>query len=84
MYRSGEQIREAKQQKKDWKNRWFLKGTIRNTRSCPVTPGGHLKKELAKVVNEGKVNNDIQIIEDGGKPVHCGLKVKDPLRPSGC
>ena len=43
-YRSGKQIREAKAKKKDWANTWFLKGDIKNTRSCPVTPRGVLKK----------------------------------------
>ena len=24
------------------------------------------------------------VIEDGGRPIHVGLKVRDPLRPKGC
>ena len=51
--------------------------------SCPVTPGGVLKKNLSNVINKNKVYQT-QVIEDGGKPVHCGLRVKDPLRPHGC
>ena len=84
MYRSEDDIRIAKDYKKDWVNTWFLKGSIRNTRSCQVTPGGVLKKELTKIINEGNNKHDTQITEDGGKPVHYGLMVKDPLRPSGC
>ena len=52
--------------------------------SCPVTPGGHLKRELTKTVNRGKEPGSILVIEDGGKPVHCGLRVNDPMRQKGC
>ena len=83
IYRSGDEIRREKEKKKDWPNTWFLKGDVRNTRSCPVTPGGELKKALVKAVNVGD-SRSIQVIEDGGIPIHCNLMVKDPMRPIGC
>ena len=43
LYRSGNQIREQKAQKKDWSNTWFLKNEVRSTVSCPTTPGSSLK-----------------------------------------
>ena len=79
LYRDGNQIAETKLSKKNWANTWFLKGNIKNTVSCPVTPGGVLKKELSKVINKGKTENDIQVIEDGGRPIHSGLSTGDPL-----
>ena len=47
-YRSGENIRRKKDESKNWSNTWFLKGNIKNTVSCPVTPGGILKKNLLR------------------------------------
>ena len=84
MYRSGEEIRSKKAQAKCWSNTWFLKGDVTNTVSCPVTPGGALKKQLSNVINQGKTVKNIQVIEDGGKPIHCGLSVSDPKRVKGC
>ena len=28
--------------------------------------------------------NRVLVIEDGGQPIHVGLKTRDPLRPKGC
>ena len=83
LYRNGDDIRQAKIEKCDWANTWLLKGVVKDTVSCPVTPGRILKKNLSSVINKNKVYQT-QVIEDGGKPVHCGPKVKDPLRPHGC
>ena len=44
LYWSGNQIREQKAQKKDWSNIWYLKSKVRNTVSCPTTPGSSLKR----------------------------------------
>ena len=52
--------------------------------SCPTTPGRMLKRSLDRVVNRKSEEPRIQVIEDGGIPVHCGLMVSDPIRPSGC
>ena len=82
LYRSGNQIRKAKVEKCDWANTWFLKGVVKDKVSCPVTPRGILKKNLSFVINEEVYQT--QVIRDGGKPVHCGVKVNDPLRPHGC
>ena len=30
------------------------------------------------------VNDKLLVIEDGGMPILCGLKVNDPMRPNGC
>ena len=62
--------------KKDWANTWFLQGETVNT-------GGILKKRLNTVINEGK-SKKTKVIKDGGKPIHVGLMVKDPMRPHGC
>ena len=83
LYRSGEKIREAKRAKKDWRNTWFLQGVTVSTISCTVTPGSELKKRLNTWVNSEKYSRT-KIIEDGGMPVHCGSRVKDPLRCGGC
>ena len=83
LYRSGEEIRISRETSKDWPNTWFLQGETVNTVSCPVTPGGVLKKRLNDVVNDGRVTKT-KVIEDGVKPIHIGLMVKDPMRPNGC
>ena len=82
LYRNGDMIRQAKLEKQDWSNTWFLQGEIKKTISCSVTPGGNLKRRLEKVINVEK--RDTKVIEDGGIPIHCGLRIKDPLRPPGC
>ena len=84
MYRSGEQIKKHKAEKKDWPNTWFLQGQVTNTVSCPVTPGATLKRSLNSQINAGKSDQRTKIIEDGGLPIHIGLKTKDPMRTSGC
>ena len=54
--------------------------------SCPTTPGGKLKKDINKSVNgersisEGK----FLVVENGGRPIHIGMKVNDPCRLVGC
>ena len=83
IYRSGDKIRETKKDKMDWANTWFLQGNTKDTISCPVTPGGELKKRLTETVNKGKSTNT-KVIEDGGRPVSGGLTTKDPMRPQGC
>ena len=45
LYRNGDEIRQARIDKKDWSNTWFLQGNTINTISCPVTPGAELKKK---------------------------------------
>ena len=55
-----------------------------STISCPVTPGGILQTKLSQAINMSKKNNKVQVIEDGGKPIYCGLRVNDPMRPKGC
>ena len=55
----------------------------KDTISCPVSSGGELKKKLNKIINKGKSSNT-KIIDDGERPVHGGLMVKDPIRPPGC
>ena len=82
MYRSGDEIRKCKNDKMDWANTWFLQGQVTNTVSCPVTPGATLKKHLSNQVNSGK-SHTTKVIEDGGLPIHIGLKVKDLMRPTG-
>ena len=47
-FRNRQQIVESKRNKKDWTNTWFLRGNTVGTISCPVTPGGVLKKTLNK------------------------------------
>ena len=84
IYRSGEEIRDKKSMSKCWSNTWFLKGNVCNTVSCPVTPGGVLKRNLTKVVNIGNNDRVTQVIEDGGKPIHSGLSISDPMRTDGC
>ena len=84
LYRSSEEIRKRKSDNTSWANTWFLKGATRSTISCPVTPGGGLKKELTKTVNSNKPPGSVLVIEDGGKPITSGLCVSDPLRPKGC
>ena len=51
LYRSGDMIRQAKIEKQDWSNTWFLQGEIKKTVSCSVTPGDNLKRRLEKVIN---------------------------------
>ena len=85
IFRDKNQIIECKISKKDWSNTWYLKGDISNTVSCPITPGGVLRKELTKSLNSQRgENNRILVIEDGGRPIHVGLKVRDPHRLDGC
>ena len=83
LYRLGDEIQHQREMKKDWVNTWFLQGETVNTVSCPVTPGGILKKRLNTAINEGK-STKTKVIEDGGKPIHVGLMIKDPMRPHGC
>ena len=83
LYRSGNQIREQKAQKKDWSNTWFLKNEVRSTVSCPTTPGSSLKRSLSKAIN-GDTNPTVQVIEDGGVPVYIGLLRPNPMKPVGC
>ena len=84
LYRSGTDIREKKAKDKSWANTWFLCDNTKSTISCPTTPGSQLKISLNKVVNPVNSIYRTQVIEDGGMPVHCGLMVRDPMRPSGC
>ena len=83
IYRSGDTIREAKKLKMDWSNTWFLQGDTKDTISCPVTPGGELKRRLTQTVNRDK-STTTKVIEDGGRPISGGLVTKDPMRPLGC
>ena len=83
LFRSRQQIVESKRNKKDWTNTWFLKGDTVGTISCPVTPGGVLKKTLNKQINSER-DSKLLIVEDGGCPVYNGLKVRDPMRGKGC
>ena len=83
LYRSRKQIAESKLQKKDWANTWFLKGDVKATVSCQVTPGGILKSKLSQMVNKDRFDGKVQVIEDGGKPIYCGLRVNDLIgKPS--
>ena len=59
LYRSSEEIRKSKSDSTSWANTWFLKGATRSTISCPVTPGGILKKELTKTVNCNKTPGSV-------------------------
>ena len=59
LHRNGDDIRQAKIEKCDWSNTWFLKGVVKDTVSCPVTPGEMLKKNLSTVINKDKVYQPI-------------------------
>ena len=84
-YRDGKTIRQSKIAKMNWSNTWFLKGNSTGTISCPTTPGGILKKSLSKKINANRSTyKQLFVIEDGGQPIHCGLRVADPMRPNGC
>ena len=85
LFRDRESIMAAKKSKQDWSNTWYLKNGIKSTVSCPVTPGGVLKTKLSKAINPKEDGGDrILVVEDGGRPIHVGLKTRDPLRPKGC
>ena len=56
LYRSGKVIRKAQREQKSWSNTWFLKGDVKATVSCPVTPGGILKSKLSKTVNQDRMD----------------------------
>ena len=86
MFRCKAEIVRAKQEKKIWANTWFLSGDIVGTISCPATPGGKLRKEIEKSVNTDRSNSEgkFLVVEDGGRPIHVGMRVNDPRRPSGC
>ena len=62
---------------------FFLKNNIIGTVSCLVTPDSILKKSIQNTVNDKKDGSKILVIEDGGHPIHIGLKVRDPMRPKG-
>ena len=83
LFRSRQQIVESKRNKKDWTNTWFLKGNTVGTISCPVTPGGVLRKTLNRQINRDRDSN-LLVIEDGGCPIYNGLRVRDPSRSNGC
>ena len=76
LFRNTNQILDSKRTKQVWANIWYLTGDTYGTVSCPVNSGSMLKK----IINH-KVNNDgmdkLPIIEDGGKPILTGIKVKD-------
>ena len=82
--RSKSEIQKSKIDKMDWSNTWFLKGEVGSTVSCPVTVDGTLRKQLSRTLNDGKTGGKILVIEDGGRPITCGLRTKDPRRPPGC
>ena len=86
LFRDKKEIMNAKREKQIWSNTWYLKGNTIGTMSCPTTPGGKLKKSLNKAINSERNDSDgkILIIEDGGRPIHTGIKINDPCRPPGC
>ena len=48
-------------------------------------PVGLLRSNLSRAINSIHPENEkVLVIEDGGMPITQGLKIKDPLRPSGC
>ena len=49
----------------------------------PVTQEEELKKKLTTEVKKDKIYQT-KVIHDGGRPIHCGLRVKDPMQSSGC
>ena len=83
MFRDRESIMAAKRSKQDWSNTWYLKNDTIGTVSCPVTPGATLKKSLNHEINKDR-DTKLLIVEDGGRPIHVGLKSRDPSRPEGC
>ena len=80
LFRDKNEIMEAKKARMIWLNTWFLKGDTIGTVSCPTTPGGKLKEIINSAVNRERNNSDgkLLIVEDGGKPIHVGLRVDDP------
>ena len=40
-----------------------------------------LKKSIPKTVNNSKDGSKILVVEDGGRPIHIGLKVRDAMGP---
>ena len=79
----GSSLQEDLTKLEDWSNKWFLQGNTKDRVSCPVTPGGVLKKTLDFTINKGKSSNN-KIIGDRGHPIHGGLRVKDPMRSPRC
>ena len=70
LFRDTKTILKCKQDKQDWSNTWYLKGNIKSTEFCPITPGGVLRKEVNKTVNINKEEgNKVLVIEDGGRPI---------------
>ena len=86
LFRNKKEIMAAKKAKKVWSNPWYLKGNTIGTVSCPTTPRGKLKDILNKAVNSNRSSSDgrLLVVEDGGKPIHVGMRVDDPCRPPGC
>ena len=86
LFRNKEGIMNSKRKRKIWSNTWYLKGNTIGTMSCPTTPGGKLRKVIDSTINDDRSESEgkILIIEDGGRPIHSGIKIKDPCRPKGC
>ena len=63
---------------------WFLGGEVESVVTCQVTPGGKLAEELRKTIGTTKEGKRRLIQEEGGKPVHLGLKKSDPFAIPGC
>ena len=76
IFRNKQQIMMAKNDKKDWIITLYLKGEVLGTISRPITPGSVLKKNLNSAINPSRaVNDKLLVIEDGGMPIHYGLRV---------
>ena len=87
LYRTRLEIQQAKQLKGgNTAATWFLRGENTCTIKVAATPGGALKKEMVKTLENVRAPDGglTKVVEKGGKPVMGGLQQSDPFKPDGC
>ena len=87
LYSTRLEIQQAKQLKGgNTAATWFLRGENTCTIKVAATPGGALKKEMVKTLENVRAPDGglTKVVEKGGKPVMGGLQQSDPFKPDGC